>query len=292
MQLLLKFLICGLFVGGGVQAKPRLRLQQVRDHLNPAVIADVAGDLADESPDMSIQAMDEANEDMQDQDLVPPALSHKYVPKNPPHGPEVSPGDPHEVVDDIMSDHAEFWRPEPPGMPVGSVGKTCAEVCSACRITADQIMGCKCMATCKLGTDSTKCLRKPTGWSNDQQTSRPKEIWEGKCNVGRTDCSECIDEEMQKATDRCHGDPVCLHKLQKAMSKSAPERFCLNTKQRLSSCERFTHVPKENDWKCYHTLEECKQMHYTKPYESHVGTINTPCVWCEATNKADPEKDA
>lgn len=292
-HLLSTFLIPAVFYFGCVQAKPqlRLRLQQQKLRLNPAVIADVAGDMQDAAPDVSIQNLDKANQELQAEDQAPPKFNDSYVPRSPPHGPDVSPGDLHEKIDDTMGAHSDFWRPEPPGMPLGFKASTCATACSACRSSADESLGCKCMATCIEGADSSKCLHKPIGWSNNLEQTQAIEIWEGKCNNGITDCSECIDEEMQKRSDSCKGDPVCLHKLRKAMAKSAPEHFCLNTKTPLSTCERFTHVPKENDWKCYLTLEECDISHDRKPYEETFGSLTTPCVWCTVSNTDDAEDE-
>lgn len=286
-SVLLILAVSGVF-DFGVQAKPLRQLQQRIRRLDPAVIADVAGDAAGESPDLSIQGLDEANEDLQRQDLTPGKFNQSYVPRSPPHGPDVSPGDPHEKIDDVMSKHAEFWRPEPPGMPRKVKGSSCASACAACRLQADEVGGCRCKVNCIKGTDPTKCLKNPVGWSNDDD-SKPDEIWEAKCNAGLTDCSECRDEELEKEQDRCLGDPKCLHKLGEAMAKPAPERFCHRTKVFMSSCEVFTHVPTENDWECYHTREECTKRHEMKPYEENFGAINTPCVWCKATNKMDPE---
>eukprot|EP00746_Dinoflagellata_sp_MGD_P162022 gnl/MRDRNA2_/MRDRNA2_89400_c0_seq1.p1 gnl/MRDRNA2_/MRDRNA2_89400_c0~~gnl/MRDRNA2_/MRDRNA2_89400_c0_seq1.p1 ORF type:complete len:290 (+),score=60.09 gnl/MRDRNA2_/MRDRNA2_89400_c0_seq1:102-971(+) len=270
-------------------AKPLSQLQKRVHRLNPAVIADVAGDLQDQAPDLSIQALDEANEEAQGQDLAPGKYNQTYVPKSPPHGPDVSPGDFHEKIDDVMGKHAEFWRPEPPGIPLGVKASSCVLACAACRMTANEIHGCKCKATCIKGADSTKCYQKPIGWTNDE-TTQPSEVWEGKCNVGHVDCSECQDEELQKEEDRCHGDPLCLHKLRVAVAKPAPEHFCMHGKSFLSSCERFTHVPKENNWECFRTLEECSSRHASKPYEEAFGSRNTPCVWCEASNLKDPDE--
>lgn len=279
-----------IFLYVRAQAKPLSHLQLRVRRLNPAVIADVAGDLADETPDLSIQAMDEANEEANAMDMAPGKFNQSYVPKSPPHAPDVSPGDPHEQIDHAMAKHAEFWRPEPPGIPLGVKASSCALACAACRMTANEIHGCNCKATCIKGPDSTICYKKPVGWSNDDAT-KPGELWEGKCNVGHVDCSECQDEELQKEEDQCHGDPICLHKLRKAHAKTAPEHFCMHAKNFLSSCERFTHVPKENDWECFRTAEECATRHASKPFEENFGSRNTPCIWCEASNLKDPEED-
>jgi len=289
----LSFFICGVVHFGGVQGKSHLRLglhQQIQ-RLNPAAIADVAGDIQDVSPDMTLQGLDQANDDLQQEDQAPNKYNQSYAPKSPPHGPEVSPSDEKEKIDEVMAKHSDFWRPEPPGMPTGFVASSCVNACSACRINAAENLpgSCRCMATCKKGTDSSKCLRKPIGWSNDNP-NQPEEVWEGKCNNGLTDCSECVNEELEKEISRCHGHPVCLHKLQTAMSKPAPERFCLNTKVHLNSCEIFTHVPKENNWKCYPTAEECQGKNYAYPYEDSFGSRNTPCLWCAASNLKDPDE--
>jgi len=292
-RLLLTLFISSVFLVGHVQAKLQLRLRlQQRSRLNPSVLGKVAGDVADQGPDLSVQGLDQANEEMQEADKVPPKFDQGYVPESPPHGPDVSPGDPFEVIDDAMGDHAEVWRPEPPGMPRPFKASTCANACSKCKIVADEIQGCKCKATCIRGADSSKCLTKHIGWTHDEKT-QPKEQWEGKCNNGHVDCSECRDEELEKEADRCHGDPMCLHNLRTAMAKPDPERFCLNKKFSLSECERFTHLPKDNDWKCFPTREECERTHYLEegmPIESTFGTQNTPCMWCATVNAPDPDK--
>jgi len=227
-----------------------------------------------------------------------PALSHDHVPISPPHRLEISDNDGGEVIDYAAAEAADRVNSRfvVAGMPMDFPGTTCRHVCTMCVIAAEQYPECGCRATCRAGSDDSKCNGKIYGWSKYDVTT-PKTSWKAKCNAGQVDCKECIDEEVQKKMDRCKKDPipaVCEHELRMELAKGhTPTKYCTQDNSMgdgLATCDEFLYEPKENGWTCFDKKGDCENSktdirEALTASEKNVQPLDTPCVWCSIPMK-------
>lgn len=229
-----------------------------------------------------------------------PVMTWDAPPKSPPHRPEISSNDPHEVVDYAAMKAASRWKAQFGGLPEGSPGdfhgSTCKEVCTACYIAAVDYPSCKCKASCVMGSDPTICPKKFHGWLGKRVTT-PDSQWKAVCNAGTSACNSCVDGAVHEEIDQCRKERVpalCFHRLKMRYATSeASTKYC--THGGLADCDRFLYAaPEQEGWTCFDDYAQCKgskvgksvadeqeeALNEARQIDNSHYSRETPCVWC------------